>query len=198
VEIGGDSKLVLNQLLGEWQVSCQALKADHGECEAYLSSFMAVKVYHLRRRLNTAADTLANKAADGETKQEYATPPNRSGEPQAASPLTSPTPDIATCLLGVKPHRTVAVVDKGVDWFQVMRLSTLRHLYRTRNEAWAKDHHATPASIRACITSDLVKCILLEAAHCNTPDPFPRDLVLKGTVAYKEASSRDFKDIAGW
>ena len=60
----GDSKLVLNQVTGVWQVSKPHLLPYRDRCQRLLKRFRTVAVSHVRREFNSHADAVANEALD--------------------------------------------------------------------------------------------------------------------------------------
>lgn len=68
VYIYGDSKLVIEQLNGNWQVKSETLKPYYQQIKALLTReyFDKIKILHVKRRLNKRADELANLALDNE------------------------------------------------------------------------------------------------------------------------------------
>ena len=201
VELGGDSTLVLNQLSGYAAVRNEQLKARWHESDVAISKINTVSFIHLYRQFNRAADALANCAADGCTEEWYTrdrTGFNGAAKDDGARQAPPTRPDIATCLLGVRRHRTKATLATlaGTDWFHHVRLSVLQHLWQTRNECWAKDLHATESTIRTRVTKDIVHRMLLESATGKAP--FPPARVLRPGASFKVATPGDFQDLTQW
>ena len=63
LEIQGDSALVLNQLIGNWQVKAESLIPLHKKATDLMTGFN-YKVTHITRLSNQVADKLANHAMD--------------------------------------------------------------------------------------------------------------------------------------
>jgi ribonuclease HI len=59
-----DSKLVVEQVKGNWKVSTPSILPLYMEVRSLFPSFDSVTVVHVKRNLNTEADALANKALD--------------------------------------------------------------------------------------------------------------------------------------
>jgi ribonuclease HI len=66
VEVYGDSKLVIEQLKGNWKVKNTTLKAFYNEIKKYITPeyFEKITFHHVRRNKNKRADELANLALD--------------------------------------------------------------------------------------------------------------------------------------
>ncbi|MET0628904.1 MAG: ribonuclease HI family protein [Acidimicrobiia bacterium] len=66
VSVRGDSKLVIEQVVGRWRVKQPHLKPLHARACELLSTFEHVDLEHVRRERNTDADALVNAALDAE------------------------------------------------------------------------------------------------------------------------------------
>lgn len=64
LEVFSDSELLVRQLTGRYQVRSPTLKPLYEEAVRLLKSFPKVKVTHVRREENTAADEMSNRAID--------------------------------------------------------------------------------------------------------------------------------------
>lgn len=64
----GDSKLVVMQVAGRWQVNKEHLQVLHAEAVAESRKFTQFSIEHVLREWNTEADKLSNEAID----QQYA------------------------------------------------------------------------------------------------------------------------------
>lgn len=99
VEVRLDSKLVVEQLSGRWQVRHPAMRRLAREAAALLSGFPSTSLQWVPRARNAAADRLANAAMDAAATR-GATVRRRSepASPPAAGPDRSPaaTPGAAT------------------------------------------------------------------------------------------------------
>jgi ribonuclease HI len=67
INVYGDSKLVIEQMKGKWQVKAENLKPLWEEATKLSKQFKSVTFKHIDRSLNTEADRLANQAVT--TKQ---------------------------------------------------------------------------------------------------------------------------------
>jgi len=59
-----DSQLMAHQINGVYRVKNAALKTLYAEAKQLIKHFDRFRITHIRRELNTAADTMANKAMD--------------------------------------------------------------------------------------------------------------------------------------
>ncbi len=64
VEIKADSKLVVEQLSGNWKVKNENIKPQFCKANELLNKFLNVSFIHIPREENKLADALANKAMD--------------------------------------------------------------------------------------------------------------------------------------
>jgi len=61
LKIEGDSNLVINQILGQWQVKSEGLQQNHKKVMDMLSRLNYVVVRHVYREFNVDADALTNE-----------------------------------------------------------------------------------------------------------------------------------------
>ncbi len=68
VNVYGDSKLVIEQVKGNWKVKSDSLKPIHTEIQKHITPefFKKITFNHVRRHLNKRADELANLALDNQ------------------------------------------------------------------------------------------------------------------------------------
>lgn len=64
VEVFADSELMIRQLSGRYQVKSPSLKPLHEQARNLLNQFDRVKLVHVPREMNAAADEMSNKAID--------------------------------------------------------------------------------------------------------------------------------------
>lgn len=74
VEVRMDSKLVVEQMAGRWQVKHPAMRALRLQAAEVLRRLPAVRFRHIRRELNGHADRLANEAMDAAARGEVWSP----------------------------------------------------------------------------------------------------------------------------
>lgn len=64
IDICADSKLVVNQLNGEWKIKNDRLRGLAVKARRLMNSFEKARITHVRRAQNERADALANQAMD--------------------------------------------------------------------------------------------------------------------------------------
>ncbi len=64
VEVFADSELMIRQLGGRYQVKSKTLKPLYDEAVRLLNDFSRVKLVHVPRAMNKAADEMSNRAID--------------------------------------------------------------------------------------------------------------------------------------
>ena len=192
--------LVINQLSGKWRINNDAFRASFATCRAILAGHTIEALEHVAREHNTAADAMANHAADGRTMEVWGGRGGGPPPPRAANaPAPGATPDIATCLLGILPISKVASINGPTDWFQVLRLSVLDHLNRARSTARVSGTQTSRESIRRAVFRDVVRELLVLWEHNFTSSPNAKVLLRAGSAAVPKALRReDFTDFTTW
>ena len=64
IHVEGDSKLIINQMIGIYKVKAENLLPLHNEAMTLAKQFRIIKFNHIKRDLNKQADKLANQALD--------------------------------------------------------------------------------------------------------------------------------------
>jgi ribonuclease HI len=64
IEVFADSELLIRQLGGRYQVKSQSLRPLYEEAVKLLNDFSRVKLVHVPRAMNAAADEMSNRAID--------------------------------------------------------------------------------------------------------------------------------------
>lgn len=64
VEVFADSELMIRQLGGRYQVKSRSLRPLYEEALRLLKDFLRVKLVHVPREMNAAADEMSNRAID--------------------------------------------------------------------------------------------------------------------------------------
>ncbi|MGN6608527.1 MAG: bifunctional RNase H/acid phosphatase [Jatrophihabitans sp.] len=87
-----DSKLVIEQMSGRWQVKHPAMKPLHAEARELVRRFADVRFQWIPRERNTRADRLANRAMDAGQGSTPAAAPSAAAPAVAAPAVTAPAP----------------------------------------------------------------------------------------------------------
>ena len=69
LQLVSDSKLVVEQVLGEWEVKNPRLKILCAEAREMATQFVKCEILHVRRELNRHADRLVTKLLDDRSKK---------------------------------------------------------------------------------------------------------------------------------
>ena len=64
IEVFTDSELLIRQLGGRYQVKSTSLRPLYDEALSLLNGFSRVKLVHVPREMNSAADEMSNRAID--------------------------------------------------------------------------------------------------------------------------------------
>jgi ribonuclease HI len=64
VHLRSDSRLLIEQLAGRWRVKNPSLQRLHREARSLLGAFDEVRLEHVPRERNRAADAMANRGVD--------------------------------------------------------------------------------------------------------------------------------------
>lgn len=64
LEVYGDSKLVINQMNGDWEVKHPNMQVLYEKCKLLEKSFKTIVYNHVERKYNKRADAMANSALD--------------------------------------------------------------------------------------------------------------------------------------
>jgi ribonuclease HI len=67
IKVYGDSKLVIEQMKGNWKVKADNLKPLWKEAQELTKKFNDIEFIHVRRELNSKADALANIAVQNKS-----------------------------------------------------------------------------------------------------------------------------------
>lgn len=82
LEVRADSELVVRQMNGHYRVKNAGLMPLHAEATRLVGTFQSVRIVHVRREENAAADALANAAMDSRQPVGDANWPGRHGRPR--------------------------------------------------------------------------------------------------------------------
>ncbi|GAA2867700.1 bifunctional RNase H/acid phosphatase [Actinoplanes cyaneus] len=112
VDVRMDSKLVVEQMSGRWQIKNPGLRPLAAEAAGLVAKFRAVTFDWIPRERNTAADALANRAMDeaaGKIPRDAAPPETAVATPRSWAP---PSLENATRLILVR-HGATAMTAQG-------------------------------------------------------------------------------------
>jgi probable phosphoglycerate mutase len=101
VEVRMDSKLVVEQMSGRWQVKHPDMKVLAAQAATVVRQFPTVRFMHVRRELNKHADRLANEAMDAAAAGRVWVPP----DPEPGAGTSTPA--------GTTPTASAAAVPAG-------------------------------------------------------------------------------------
>jgi probable phosphoglycerate mutase len=150
VEIRMDSKLIIEQMAGRWQIKNSGLRPLAAQAAALGSSFDAVSYVWIPRDQNREADALANKAMDSQS----------SSEPTAAPswdvPVTKPTR-----LLLVRHGETAYTAEKRYSGRKDVPLSAVGE---AQAAAVAQRIAGLALPVSAVVSSPLSRCVATAAA----------------------------------
>jgi probable phosphoglycerate mutase len=118
VDVRMDSKLVVEQMSGRWQIKNPGLRPLAAEAAALVTRFAAVTFEWIPRERNKAADALANRAMDeaaGKPVRDQVIPeadPRATGRPAPSRSWAPPSLDDATRIILVR-HGETALTAQG-------------------------------------------------------------------------------------
>jgi broad specificity phosphatase PhoE/ribonuclease HI len=171
VDVRMDSKLVVEQMAGRWQIKHPGLRPLAAEAAQLVRRFRVVRFSWIPRERNKRADALANAAMDGKPAPEEPAPVAAASVP---APSWTPPAGPATRLILVRHGET--------DY-------TARRLYSGRGDvaltprglAQARAVAARVAPVSAVVTSPLSRCVrtaeLIAQAAGNVPVRQDPDLI---------------------
>ncbi len=164
VEVRMDSKLVVEQMSGRWQIKHPGLRPLAAQAAALVGRFESVRFSWVPRERNKRADALANAAMDGKSapEDELAAPAAAGSEvPGSWSP---PSTGGATRLILVRHGETELTAQRRYSGRGDAELST----QGTAQAAAAADHvvallggraAAATGAVAALVTSPLSRCV---------------------------------------
>jgi ribonuclease H / adenosylcobalamin/alpha-ribazole phosphatase len=106
VDVRMDSKLVIEQMSGRWQIKHPGLRPLAAEAATLVSRFEQVTFEWIPRERNKAADALANRAMDEAAGKPVAAPEVSVEDPAPARSWAPPSLDSATRLILVRHGET--------------------------------------------------------------------------------------------
>ncbi|WP_433609502.1 histidine phosphatase family protein [Dactylosporangium sp. CA-139114] len=165
VDVRMDSKLVIEQMAGRWQIKHPGLRPLAEEARGIAQGFALVRYGWIPRERNKDADRLANAAMDGEVK-EVTEPARRSWSPPATgSPLR---------MVVIRHGETPYTAQKRYSGRGDVPLSDLGHEQAARAAARARE---LAPDLAAVITSPLRRCLETAAALGDVPLIVEDDLI---------------------
>ena len=183
VEVRMDSKLVIEQMSGRWQVKHPGLRPLAARAAALAATFASVTYVWVPRDRNTHADTLANQAMDAAARQvpePVTATPDAAVEPvttpATAAPATvswEPPATVATRLLLVRHGATERTAQKRYSGRGDVPLSERG---RAQAAATAARIAQLAPTVAAVVTSPLSRCVATaEAIAAAVGAPVVRD-----------------------
>jgi len=174
VEVRMDSKLVVEQMSGRWQIKHPALRVLAAEAAQLVGRFESVRFTWVPREQNRAADTLANAAMDGKPL------PATDLAPPAAAALTGPrmgwsppSSEAATRLVLVRHGETAFTAQRRYSGRGDVDLSP-------RGEAQAAATATRLATMvgtaAVVVTSPLTRCRRTAEVIANQLGPAPTEI----------------------
>jgi probable phosphoglycerate mutase len=116
LEVRMDSKLVVEQVSGRWQVKHEGLKPLARQAVSLTKTFPSIRLTWIPRAQNSAADALANEAMDARSSTydayDDAREDSAPSEQPPAAPTWSPPAGEATRLLLLRHGQTALSVDR--------------------------------------------------------------------------------------
>jgi broad specificity phosphatase PhoE/ribonuclease HI len=176
VDVRMDSKLVIEQMAGRWQIKHPGLRPLAAQASELARSFSSVRYSWIPREQNKHADRLANAAMDGETAPP-ATPAGAEtgGEaPGTARSWAPPETGSPLRMVLLRHGETPFTVQQRYSGRGDVPLSELGREQAARAAARALE---VAPSIAAVISSPLKRCLETAAAFTGIPVETDDDLI---------------------
>jgi ribonuclease H / adenosylcobalamin/alpha-ribazole phosphatase len=175
VEVRMDSKLVVEQMSGRWQIKHPGLRPLAAKAAGLVRGFEAVTFDWIPRERNRAADALANAAMDAAAGSPAGSPTRPKGERAAARPAWEPPADSATGqatrLILVRHGATERTLQRRYSGRADVALAELG-LAQAEATARRVSTLAGPTAVAAVVTSPLSRCTrTAEVIAAATGDP---------------------------
>jgi probable phosphoglycerate mutase len=183
VEVRMDSKLVVEQMSGRWQIKHPGLRPLAAEAAKLVRRFRSVTFGWIPRERNKRADALANRAMDGKPAPEepaLGAPAVSAPAPQVAAPVPAPQPSWTP---PAGPATRLILVRHGETDHTVRRLYSGRGdaTLTERGLAQARAVASRVGPVAAVVTSPLSRCTrtaeLIAQAAGGVPVRVDSDLV---------------------
>lgn len=192
VEVRMDSKLVIEQMTGRWQIKNPGLRPLAAKAAALVRKFQSVEYLWIPREQNKHADALANRAMDGAaavTSDEAETDP----PPTNWEPRTAP----ATRLILVRHGETMLTAEKRYSGRGDVPLSEMG-----RRQAQAVAARVAVMDPSVVVTSPLKRCVdtasLVGAPVVVEPDLIECDFGQWEGLTFAEVRERFKKEMTAW
>ncbi|SCX49460.1 probable phosphoglycerate mutase [Klenkia marina] len=153
VEVRMDSKLVVEQMSGRWQIKHPDMRALAVRARAIAQQLGQVRYTWIPRAQNSAADALANSAMDGKPVHRDAGPAPVEIEEAAPEPATEPAPVVSTRTLLLRHGRTAHTPERRFSGSSDLDLSDLG-----RADAAAAARALVGRGIEVIVSSPLKRC----------------------------------------
>ncbi|MCD0451930.1 bifunctional RNase H/acid phosphatase [Actinocorallia sp. API 0066] len=205
VEVRMDSKLVVEQMSGRWQIKHPDMKPLALEARDAASGFSAVVYTWVPRARNTRADALANAAMDAAARGETWSP-----SPPVAAPEPAPAPPKGGWLPpSTEPTRTLLLRHGQTPLSVERRFAGVGDIPLTdvgRAQAEAAARHLEPAGIDVIVASplrraqDTAKAVAaVTGAEIRTEEGFREtDFGAWEGHSFAEVAERWPDDLAAW
>ncbi len=171
VEVRMDSKLVVEQMSGRWQIKNPGLRPLAAQAATLVGRFESVRFTWVPREQNRAADALANAAMDGKPLPATDLVVPSTGAPTAPRPSWAPRPaDTATRLVLVRHGETVYTAQRRYSGRGDIDLSAIGE---AQAAATAARLATMLGSAAAVVTSPLTRCRRTAEAIASRLGPAP-------------------------
>jgi probable phosphoglycerate mutase len=184
VDVRMDSKLVVEQMSGRWQIKHPGLRPLAAEAAGLAGGFQAVRYSWIPREQNKHADRLANAAMDGKTSSSPASSSSASSSSVSSSSVSStpgpvrswspPPSETALRMVLIRHGETPFTAEKRYSGRGDIPLSDLG---RAQAAGAAARALAVAPSIVAVISSPLKRCLETAAAFGEVPIVVEDDLI---------------------
>lgn len=211
VDVKMDSKLVIEQMSGRWQIKHPGLRPLAAKAAALVRRFESVGYQWIPRDRNKAADALANKAMDAAGDTGLGRPAGEppAGEPPIAEPGVEaeaqprpaaswePPTATATRLILLRHGETARTVEKRYSGRDDVPLSDTG-----RAQAQVVASRAAAMGVAAAFTSPLARCVdtaaLIGVPVTVEPDLVECDFGEWEGLTFAEVRSRYPSEMARW
>jgi probable phosphoglycerate mutase len=182
VEVRMDSKLVVEQMSGRWQIKHPGLRPLAAQAAALVARFDTVRFTWVPRAQNLHADALANAAMDGKRAEDLDVSEPRQGSPAgtpAAGPRSwvPPSTGSATRLILVRHGETALTAQRRYSGRGDVPLS---HKGLLQAIAAAARVTTVASEVAAVVSSPLARCVVTAeriAAETKSPVRVVPDLI---------------------